>query len=128
MPTNTGVKTSSKYENYGQHSTSPTSKQLLAHFHLIEQNQILIGTYRNAQTKLAMALQLCALRFLSTFLTDPINVPTVVIQTLQCQLGFEKVNLERYRNRKDAQSRATKTVVRCLPGQTPGCARGVQEP
>ena len=82
MPTNTRVKVHSKYENYGQYNTNPASEQLLEHFHLIEQDQILIGTCRNAQTKLGMALQICTLRFLGTFLTDPINVPTVVIQTL----------------------------------------------
>ena len=103
MPTNPRFRAPSKYENYGQYNTNPTPEQLLEHFHLTEQDLILIETCRNAQTKLGMAIQLCTLRFLGTFLTDPTNVPAVVVANLEQQLRFENVNLEHHPNRKVAR-------------------------
>ena len=73
------LNTQENYENYGQYNTEPTPEQLLAYFQLNNEDLKLIHTCRYPHTKLGMALQLCTLRFLGTFLTNPINVPDVVV-------------------------------------------------
>ncbi len=50
-----------------------------------------------------MALQICTLRFLGTFLDDPIAVPEAVLTALESQLGVARVNLERYRASENAR-------------------------
>jgi hypothetical protein len=49
-----------------------------------------------------MEVQVCMFHFLGRYLIDLIIVPFVVIQTLERQLGFEKVNLERHQKWTEA--------------------------
>ena len=103
MPIQPLTDTHSSFQNYGQYNNDPTPEQLLKYFFLTEEDLKLVESCRSFYTKLGLAVQLCTLRFLGTFLANPINVPAIVVQTLENQLGFEKVNLERYRKSNDAR-------------------------
>jgi hypothetical protein len=110
MPINQKLKAPSKYENYGQYNTNPTPEQLLEHFHLNPEDLNLVNTCRYTHTKLGMAVQLCTLRFLGTFLPDPTDVPAVVIVHLERQLGVENVNFKRYRSFEDVRLEHRKRI------------------
>ena len=85
------------YKDYGQYQTQPNASQLIKYFTLNAKDLKLIATCRTNPTKLGMAIQLCTMRFLSTFLEEPTQVPVIVIKTLGTQLGIHNVDLERYR-------------------------------
>jgi TnpA family transposase len=91
------------YLAYGQYTGDPTPKQLEQFFRLEPRDHTLIATRRRNDTRLGLALQLCTLRFLGTFLEDPSAVPEAVLNTLQQQLHLDQVNLERYRDSDDAR-------------------------
>ena len=110
MRSKTTPKVPSKYENYGQYNTNPTPEQLLEHFHLNAEDLNLINTCRYTHTKLGMAVQLCTLRFLGTFLPDPTNVPAVVVANLEAQLGVENINFKRYRSFEDVRLEHRKRI------------------
>jgi len=76
-------------ERYGRYSSDPTPEQLSEAFYLCEGDLEVISTLRQDHTWLGYAVQLCTLRFLGTFLTDPTDVPGVVVRTLCHQLGLK---------------------------------------
>jgi Domain of unknown function (DUF4158) len=87
---------------WGQYQTDPSPEQLLDYFTLQPEDLEIIQTCRYEHTKLGMSVQLCTLKFLGTFLSSPINVPEVIVQTLGIQLGLQNVKLERYLENRDA--------------------------
>ena len=91
--------TAEQRANYGQYVGSPSTEELSRYFHLDDADHLLIGTKRGDHNRLGFALQLTTLRFLGTFLEDPIEVPGTVLQTLVRQLGSAGLEqLSRYRN------------------------------
>ena len=100
--TNPSSQTPNQYSNYGQYTSDPTADQLATYFQLQPEDFNLIASCRHDHTRLGMAVQLCSLKFLSTFPTDVTRVPNTVFNTLKSQLGLDRVNLERYQ-------RSTKT-------------------
>lgn len=91
------------FRTYGQYTGDPTSEQLQTYFTLEPRDLEIIATRRRDDTRLGMALQLCTLRFLGTFLDDPTAVPQAVLSSLSQQLQLSNVNLERYRDSDDAR-------------------------
>ncbi len=88
-------------ERYGRYSNNPTPEQLSEAFYLREGDLKVISTLRHDHTRLGYAVQLCTLRFLGTFLTDPTDVPSLVVQTLCHQLGLKDPRvLPRYLERE----------------------------
>ena len=83
------------FTGYGEFQTDPSSEQLEAYFTLEPQDLKLLAKCRYKYTKLGMALQLCTLRFLGTFLENPIDVPQSVVQFLEPQLNYQNVRLGR---------------------------------
>jgi hypothetical protein len=79
-------------ENYGRYAGSPTSDELTRFFHLTDDDLAQIMTCRGAHNRMGFALQLTTVRYLGTFLDNPLAVPPSVMQTLARQLPIADLN------------------------------------
>lgn len=79
--------TSEQLQRYGQYPGEPTTEQLNGYFYLNDFDLTLVKQKRDATTRLGFALQLCTVRFLGTFLNDPLDLPAVVLEFVASQLN-----------------------------------------
>jgi hypothetical protein len=84
--------TPAQRENYGRYAASPTSDQLSRFFHLSDDDLAEVRTCRGEHNRLGFALQLSTVRFLGTFLDDPVSVPSEVVEMLAHQLDISKLD------------------------------------
>lgn len=71
---------------YGRFDGEPSPEELERFFYLDDEDRKLIGKRRGEASRLGFALQLTTVRYLGTFLDDPLEVPSVVVDALAVQL------------------------------------------
>lgn len=92
--------TDAQENNFGRYVSEPSAAQLSKYFHLDESDHGLVHQHRGEHNKLGFALQLCTVRFLGTFLANPIEVPPGVIGYLAAQLGLDPASISAYMDRE----------------------------
>lgn len=92
--------TEEQSNQYGRFSGDPNDSQLARYFHLDNTALTLINNKRGDYNRLGFALQLTTVRFLGTFLPDPINIPASVLNFIARQINVSTKNLEQYMTRK----------------------------
>jgi hypothetical protein len=95
--------TESQQQSYGRYAGEPSPAQLARYFHLDESDHHLLAQRRSDYSKFGYAVQLCTVRFLGTFLTDPLDVPEGIIAYLGAQLGIDRECLPRYLERRETR-------------------------
>ncbi|MFK7983978.1 MAG: Tn3 family transposase [Saprospiraceae bacterium] len=91
---------SKQLNKYGRYNGEPTEEQLAHHFYLSSSDIEWINAHRRPYSKLGFALQLCTLRFLGTFLSEPTDVPANVLAYVARQLKIADLGcINKYLNR-----------------------------
>lgn len=93
-----------------QFNETLTPRQLKKFFTLDQHDLNLVQKSRYDHTRLGIAIQICTLKFLGTFLADPIDVPEIVIHRLTSQLGLKNVKLKRYKLNDDSRLRDRRRI------------------
>jgi hypothetical protein len=86
---------------YGRYAGTPSEGELDRMFFLDDADRALIARRRGDHTRLGFALQLTTVRYLGTFLSDPLEVPAVVLDRLAGQLQIADPScVKRYTERR----------------------------
>ncbi|GGO39329.1 DUF4158 domain-containing protein [Deinococcus humi] len=102
---------------YGRFAADPTPEQLAPYFFLDEADLTLIAERRRNHNKLGFAVQLCTLRYLGTFLPNPIQVPQVAVRHVAGQLGLPADVFMPYALREETRYTHRHSIIRSLEYQ-----------
>lgn len=75
-------------QTYARYSDNLSQEQLDKYFYLDDKERELINVCRRDYNKLGYVLQLTTVRFLGTFISDPLEVPSDAINYITKQLGI----------------------------------------
>jgi hypothetical protein len=87
-----GFLSNEQRENYGRYTEAPSPHDLDRYFHLDDIDHALIAQKRGANNRLGFAVQLGTVRYLGTFLEDPLAVPASVLHALAKQLRIASID------------------------------------
>ena len=108
MPAN--FLTDEQNQTYARYPNKLTEEQLSRYFHLDDKDKALIASCRRDYNKFGYALQLVTVRFLGTFLANPIDVPNDIKKYIAQQLNINKTSLSAYLDRKATRLSHTKEI------------------
>ena len=98
---------------YGRYQGTPSDVQLDRYFHLDDADRQLVRARRGDHNRLGFAVQLGTVRFLGTFLVNPIEVPPNVIDYLAQQLEVASTSsLPAYLEREETRWRHAALIER----------------
>jgi hypothetical protein len=102
--------TPQQHQTYGRYAGPPTADELSRYYHLNDDDLTQIMSCRGEHNRLGFALQLTTVRYLGTFLEDPVAVPPSVVERLARQLGLavNRDALQTYRSSKQRWEHVTK--------------------
>jgi len=81
--------TQEQRQQYGTYTVEPSDAQLASYFYLDDTDRELLATKRGSHHRLGFALQICTVRFLSTFLVNPALVPLGAVRYVVKQLNLD---------------------------------------
>ena len=76
---------------YGSYPDDLDAAVLAKFFHLDDADGILVRRHNGSHQRLGFALQLCTVRYLGTFLSNPLDVPPVVVRHVARQLDVHDI-------------------------------------
>ncbi|WAG43608.1 Tn3 family transposase (plasmid) [Clostridium estertheticum] len=88
--------TKEQRNRYGNFIDEPTNEQLAVYFLLDDTDKKAAHSHRGDYNRIGFAIQLGTVRFLGTFLPNPLKIPSNIIHYISQQLELSENNLEKY--------------------------------